>query len=66
MLINIPNSLIQEALESHIIQTSWSVNSTEGRSREVQRRESHVAEIVCAIIAREFYKQKLLPYAKSK
>lgn len=66
MLIELPNSIIQEAIEAHLIQQKWSINSTEGRSREVQRRESHVAEIVCAIIAREFYKQKLLPYAKSK
>ena len=62
MLVNIPNSIVQEALEAHIIQNSGSVNSTEGRAREVERREKHFAEIVIWIIASEYRKQRILPY----
>lgn len=46
MKIQIPDILIQEALEAHFIQDRGSINSTEGRSREVERREHHFAEIV--------------------
>ena len=62
MIINIPDVIVHEALSAHFIQQWWNIHSTELRSREVERREAHVAEIVCAIIANEFRKQKLLPY----
>ena len=64
MLIEIPDRIAQEALEAHLIQQKWSINSAEIRSREVERRESHIAEIVCAIIAKEFVNRKLLSYNK--
>lgn len=64
MLIEIPDRICQEAIEAHLIQQKGSIPTIEGRSKEVERRESHVAEIVCAIIAKEFMKQKLLPYHK--
>lgn len=62
MIIEIPDRICQEALEAHLIQQQWSVNWIELRSREVERREHHVAEIVCAIIANEYRRKKLLPY----
>ncbi len=62
MLVNIPNNIVQEALEAHIIQNSGSVNSTEWRARDVERREKHFAEIVIWIIASEYRKQRILPY----
>lgn len=64
MIIEIPDRLAQEALECHFIQQKWSIASTEWRSRGVERRESHIAEIVCAIIAKDFSNRKLLPYNK--
>lgn len=64
MLFEIPQCVVQEAIECHFIQQGWTVQWTELRSREVERRESHIAEIVCAIITKEFNRQKLLPYNK--
>lgn len=64
MKIEIPQCIVQEAIECHLIQQGWTVKWTEIRSREVERREAHIAEIVCAIIANEFRRQKLLPYNK--
>lgn len=64
MIIEIPDRLAQEALEAHFIQQKGSINSTEWRSREVERREHHIAEMVCAIIAKDFANRKLLPYYK--
>lgn len=64
MKIEIPNSLIQEALESHFIQDRWTIKSTEGRSREVERRAYHFHEIVMGLIINEYRRQKLLPYNK--
>lgn len=64
MQIEIPDRIVQKALECHFIQQKWSVNSTEWRSREVERREHHIAEMVCAIVAKDFTNRKLLPYNK--
>jgi len=63
MKINISDKVIQMALESHFIQ-QWSVKSTEWRSREVERRQHHISEIVCGVIINQYRKQKLLPYNK--
>lgn len=54
------------ALEAFFIQQWWSIKSTEIRSLEVERREKYIAEIVCAIIASQYRKQKLLPYDKPR
>jgi hypothetical protein len=62
ILIPIPVSLVQEAIDCGIIQTTWTPKSAELRSREVERREKHFAELVIAIINKELNKQKRLPY----
>ena len=62
MQIEIPDTIAQEALEAHFIQQKWSINTAELRSREVERKQSHITEIVCAIIAKQYSNQKLLPY----
>ena len=62
ILIPIPVSLIQEALDAWIIQTHGIPQSADLREAEVMRREHHFAEIVIAIILKEFHKQKSLPY----
>ena len=62
MKIEISNNIIQMALEAHLIQQSGSINSTEGRSREVERRQNHVCEIIIWIITNEYRKQRILPY----
>lgn len=64
MEYNLPENIIQMAIECHFIQMKWSINSTEWRSREVERREHHIAEMVCAIVAKDFTNRKLLPYNK--
>ncbi len=55
-LIPIPNSIIQEAIDAWIIQMKWSAGSVESRSRDVERIEHHLAEIVIAVIQKEVQK----------
>ena len=66
MKIEIPNAIVQEALEAYLIQDKWSINSTEWRSREAERRQYHFSEIVIWIIVNEYRNQKLLPYGNRK
>lgn len=50
VLVEIPNSILQEAIDCHLIQMNWSYWSVESRSRDVERLENHIAEIVSAIL----------------
>jgi len=64
--IPIPDHIAQEALECFFIQQSWSIKSTELRSREVERKSYHFHDILIWIIANEYRRQKLLPYNNQK
>ena len=50
VLVEIPNSLLQEAIDCHIIIMNWSHWSIESRVRDVERLEHHIWEIVSAIL----------------
>jgi hypothetical protein len=60
LTIQIPLSLVEEAIACHHIQMKWSLASVELRSREVERMEHHFSEILMAIIIREYQNQKRL------
>jgi hypothetical protein len=65
MKVDIPDSLIQECIDSNLIQTHGSVHSSEARGQQVQRLEYHIAEIVVAIIAKEMRNRKMLTYKRN-
>lgn len=60
MNIDIPNSVIQECIDAGIIQTSWSINSTESRSSHTQRLTYNVGEYVVAKVQKVFNSTKRL------
>ena len=56
MLIELPQKIVEEILSAHHLQ-QWSIKSTEIRSRQVERLEAHISEIVCAIVVKEYIKK---------
>ena len=57
MLIEIPNVIVQEALDANVIQMKWSLGSVEIRSRQVEALEHHIGEIVSALIIKQYNQQ---------
>lgn len=62
ILVPISIESIQNALDAGIIQSHGTAKSADLRWDDVMRREYHFAQIVIAIILKEFHKQKSLPY----
>lgn len=60
--IAIPISLIQDAIDSGVIQTHGTPRSADLRWDEVQRRQYHFSEIVISIIIKELENQRRLQY----
>lgn len=62
MLFKLPPEVVMLAIDAHILQNKGTVGSVESRSLEVQRKQHQLAELVSAIIIKEWNdKTKKLP-----
>lgn len=62
MLINIPDHIVQMAIEGGIVTTKGNTSNMEGRMQYVERIEHHFSEIVMGIIIKQANKTLKLTY----
>lgn len=63
-LLEIPDSIVDEALTAHFIMMNWSYWSVDVRCTQVERIEHHIGEIVSALLIKQATGHLKLPNNK--
>lgn len=53
MLLEIPDSIVEEAITAHFVMMNWSYGSIDVRCTQVERIQDHIKEIVTALIIKQ-------------